>query len=78
MGMFNNSIKHVLNYKSFFSGIAMLMVVFYHLFVMDNTQKIWTIFAVGYIGVDIFLLLSGYGLCQSSEKYGETVRKVPD
>lgn len=42
-------------------GLAMIMVVFYHL----KT----TVFYAGFMGVDIFLFLSAYGLCHSYKKY---------
>ncbi len=41
-------------------GLAMIMVVFYHL----KT----TVFYAGFMGVDIFLFLSAYGLCHSYKK----------
>ncbi|MBQ0141199.1 MAG: acyltransferase, partial [Prevotellaceae bacterium] len=55
------------------------MVVLYHLFVVDSTTIIWKIFFAGYLGVDIFLFLSGYGLSYSFNKnslYQFYVRRI--
>lgn len=48
-------------------GIAILMVVFYHLYCQTNLGVVAP-FSYGVIGVDIFLFFSGYGLCYSYEK----------
>lgn len=47
-------------YRKESMGIAMIMVVFYHL----KT----TLFYPGFLGVDIFLFLSAYGLCLSYKR----------
>lgn len=49
-------------------GIAILMVLLYHCSLLPHTEMILGFFRYGYFGVDIFLLLSGYGLCYSYEK----------
>lgn len=54
------SFKLLFTYRTEAIGIAMLMVVLYHI----NT--LW--FYPGFLGVDIFLYLRGYGLCRSYEK----------
>lgn len=48
-------------------GIAILLVVFYHLHCYTNLGIVAP-FSHGAIGVDIFLFFSGYGLCYSYEK----------
>lgn len=52
--------------RPFLLGVAIIMVIIYHFFS-------WTInpfgrFNIGYIGVDIFLFLSGWGLSYSYKK----------
>ena len=57
--------------RSFYMGIAMIWIIGYHLYLHDvdfyNTSfKIFrNIFKYGYVGVDIFLFFSAYGLCHS-------------
>lgn len=55
-----NSFKQLFINRTEVMGIAMLMVLFYHF------QSIW--FYPGFLGVDIFLFLSGYGLSRSYEQ----------
>ena len=50
-------------------GIAILMVLLYHLCCWPQWNNPLRIFGHWYIGVDIFLVLSGFGLCFSYEKY---------
>lgn len=52
-----DSLKVVIDHRTECMGIAMIMVVLYHL----KT----TVFYVGFLGMDIFLFLSAYGLCRS-------------
>ena len=59
--------KHV---RSYLMGIAMLLVVFYHFSMHDEysnpVQKAFNyIFGHGFVGVEMFFLLSAYGLCYS-------------
>ena len=49
-------------------GVAILMIVCCHIQGVDPEMKIWRIFYPGYLGVDIFLFLSGFGLCYSYNK----------
>lgn len=57
--------------RAFYMGIAMIGIIGYHLYLHDvdfyNTSfKIFrNIFKYGYVGVDIFLFFSAYGLCHS-------------
>ena len=43
-------------------GFAILYIVLYH-------SGVWPIFGRGFIGVDVFLFLSAFGLCFSLEKH---------
>ena len=56
---------YFLKNKQISGGIAMTLVLLYHMFVMDSTISLLKIFFAGYLGVDIFFILSGYGLCYS-------------
>lgn len=49
-------------------GVAILMVIFYHL-IGATESKVFMPFYLGFMGVDIFLFLSGYGLCHAYSKY---------
>lgn len=49
-------------------GIAILMVVLYHLQCRLPFSPYTNIFKYWFFGVDIFMFLSGYGLCYSYEK----------
>lgn len=49
-------------------GIAILLVTFYHLYCVGLRPLYMHAFRIGYIGVDIFILLSGFGLCYSYNK----------
>lgn len=57
----NNSIYSVVKNRPISMGLSMLMVFFYH---FDQIH-----FYPGFLGVDLFLFLSTYGLCNSFEKY---------
>ena len=56
----------ILSNRSFLMGVAMIMVIVYHLFCWVYNPI--GIFNIGYIGVDVFLFLSGLGLSYSYEK----------
>lgn len=47
-------------------GIAMILVVIYHAF--SCVYNPIGVLNIGYVGVDIFLFLSGFGLASSFEK----------
>lgn len=53
--------------KLFFSGLAILGICLSHLIGADKGTPYWAVFYPGFVGVDIFLFLSGYGLCRSFE-----------
>ena len=59
-------------------GMAILFVIFYHIGVVwDNPMTLP--FRRGFIGVDIFLLFSSYGLCYSWKKHsggGYYIRRI--
>lgn len=60
--------KAISKYRSFLMGFSILWIILYHApFNIDNTI-ITTFINRGYLGVDIFLLVSGYGLFFSIEK----------
>jgi len=51
--------------RAFYMGVGMIMVVLYHLWLYVDDGFVWKAFKAGYVGVDIFMFLSGYGLCFS-------------
>lgn len=50
--------------RSYLFGIAITAVVLYHAHCMFSS-RILSVFSFGYAGVDIFMFLSGLGLCRS-------------
>lgn len=62
------SLDNLVNDKTTSMGVAITFVVLYHLFCVDNANPLWKIFYPGFMGVDIFIFLSGYGLCFSINK----------
>jgi len=54
--------------RFYYMGIAMLFVIFYHLYCILPSFSFFSLFKFGYIGVDIFLFFSGFGLCFSYTK----------
>lgn len=57
--------ESILENRRLFMGIAIVMVVLYHSMGTYDNRVIRMMFYPGFLGVDIFLLLSGYGLCNS-------------
>lgn len=57
--------KVILNHRFFFMGIAILMVILYHIYCVFSDISVLRLFRRGYIGVDIFFFFSGFGLCFS-------------
>lgn len=57
--------KVILNHRFFFMGIAILMVILYHIYCVFSDISVLRLFRRGYIGVDIFFFFSGLGLCFS-------------
>ena len=58
----------ILSNKSIFSGISILMVLLYHQPKCSAISGVW--FYPGFLGVDVFLFFSGFGLCYSFNKNG--------
>lgn len=50
-------------------GLAIIMVMLSHLLSVCKEVKPFWLFYPGFLGVDIFLFLSGYGLCRSWESH---------
>lgn len=62
-----NVLDYILANKPFYFGVAILMVILTHIGLVDD-NRIWRIFYPGFLGVDIFMFFSGYGLCYSYQK----------
>ncbi len=62
----NLSLSFISKYRSAFMGLAIFWIFFYHTGV--DIPVLREIFALGWIGVDIFFFVSGYGLCASLSK----------
>ena len=56
-------------YRSYYMGCAMVMVLLYHWSGICAELQFLGCFKWGYIGVDIFVFLSGMGLCYAYNKY---------
>ena len=59
------SVDYLIHNKSIWLGLAIILIVFYH---MPRVSPILNIFNPGFIGVDFFLFFSGFSLCYSYEK----------
>lgn len=55
--------------RTIWMGIAILMVMLYHMTGMPHVEWYLSSFNEWYFGVDIFMLISGFGLCRSYENY---------
>ena len=64
--VFQSLLKNIFTNRDLFMGIAIVMVVLYHYNTGLWFQKM---FYPGFLGVDIFLFFSGYGLCRSYETH---------
>ena len=62
----SNKIDIILGNKVLFSGIAIFMILLYHQ--PDGGAIKGIYFYPGFMGVDIFLFFSGFGLCYSLNK----------
>lgn len=56
--------------RSLIMGLAIFYVAFYHIPWIDRAPWIDFLHDIGYLGVDVFLFLSGMGLCHSVKKRG--------
>lgn len=63
-----NHYNNITSNKLFFSGLAITGILLSHLIGVDENNLAWCIFYPGFVGVDIFLFYSGYGLCRSFER----------
>lgn len=71
------SYKIISTYRTQLMGVAMLWVVLFHAtFSINNPLQ--GVKAIGYGGVDIFLMLSGMGLYFSYKKIGSSLTMVGD
>lgn len=68
--------NNILN-KSYISAIAIFFVILYHLHCLFPDCRLFDAFRYLYVGVDLFLFLSAYGLCRSYERHslGEFYRR---
>lgn len=66
MRLIDKYISFLFANKKLFSGIAILMVVFYHCPWKNFIMKLLSY--LGFLGVDIFFLFTGFGLCYSIQK----------
>lgn len=63
---YQSIVEAVIYNRDVFMGIAIVMVVLCHYNTGLSIQKL---FYPGFLGVDIFLFFSGYGLCRSYETH---------
>lgn len=61
------NIKKLSEHRNLLYGVAIILVVLFHAYCVANWLPLKT-FKYGYIGVDIFMLMSGYCLCFSISK----------
>lgn len=62
--------ERIIENRAYFMGMAILLIMASHLLAVCKELTFFWIFYPGFIGVDIFLFLSGYGLCRSWENNG--------
>lgn len=65
------SVQNIANYRSHMMGIAMLYIMLFHTKTMKvnyNNEFLATFVETGYLGVDIFVFLSGIGMVYSLAK----------
>ena len=67
MNIVSDIYRSITSNKLFFSGVAIVGILLSHLIGVDQEHPVWAIFYPGFVGVDIFLFYSGYGLCRSLE-----------
>lgn len=66
--MANMFFNRLITHRQYFMGIAMILIILSHLLATCKEIRLLWAFYPGFIGVDIFLFLSGYGLCNSWKK----------
>lgn len=67
MNIASDVYRDITSNKLFFSGVAIVGILLSHLIGVDQENLFWRVFYPGFVGVDIFLFYSGYGLCRSLE-----------
>ena len=61
-------LERLITHRQYFMGIAMVLIMLSHLLSSCKEIRLLWAFYPGFVGVDIFLFLSGYGLCNSWKK----------
>jgi peptidoglycan/LPS O-acetylase OafA/YrhL len=67
MNITSDIYRSITSNKLFFSGVAISGIILSHFIGVDREHLFWSVFYPGFVGVDIFLFYSGYGLCRSLE-----------
>lgn len=62
VNLFSRILYSIQNTRSYYMGVSMLVVLLFHAYIAWGGLFV---FKYGFIGVDVFLLLSSYGLCFS-------------
>lgn len=79
--MNNYSLDNIfgLQNRKLYMGISILWIICYHFYLVtqsffdENLYFLKLLFRNGYVGVDVFFILSSYGLCCSLER--SSIRK---
>ena len=66
--VFEFSCERLRERRTFVMGVAALMIYFAHFYAYADLGLLNKLFAYGNWGVDVFLLLSGFGMCHSMSK----------
>lgn len=66
--VFEFSCERLRERRTFVMGVAALMIYFAHFYAYADLGLLNKLFAYGNWGVDVFLLLSGFGMCYSMSK----------
>lgn len=70
-----NQLNYIFDYRTSLMGISIIAILLYHAYswvyfwAKPESYHILNLFKYGFAGVDIFMFLSGYGLCLSYSKY---------
>lgn len=66
----NTFIQFIINKRQILMGLSIIAIVLYHSYVWITPEEsnYLKLFKFGYIGVDVFMFLSGFGLCFSYTK----------
>lgn len=63
-------IHTLLHNRNCITGFALLLIILYHLNIVDRGLPLIHLFAFGFIGVDFFMFYSGYSLGYSLKTRG--------